>query len=150
MICSNLLCGRPLDLRSDPSPSTDAFTVPPPLHMYRTISVRPPDALTAHPIHPGHCQIEARHIYLCNPRLRFATGAKPVGASPRSTRYSVRRRTPRCSGRTGRRIHPQRRAGRPAGKHPQHPGRCSPRPQWSTCRSSGRTCKYNYVIVYPQ
>lgn len=75
---------------------------------------------------------------------------KLVHASPLSTRYSEHRRTPLCSGRTGRRIHPQRRAGHPAGKHPLHPGQCSGRPQWSTCPSLGRTCNYNYVIVYPQ
>lgn len=73
----------------------------------------------------------------------YVTVMRYWDALPRSTRCSAHRRTPRCSGMTGHHIHPQHRAGPPAGRPPPRPGECWGRTQWSTCLSLDHTCNCN-------
>lgn len=70
------------------------------------------------------------------------------GWLPQSIHCSGHRRTPQCSDMTGHHIHPQHKAGHPAGTHPPHPGEHWGRRQWSTCPSSGRTCECKYLVKW--
>lgn len=75
---------------------------------------------------------------------------------PQSTHCSAHRRTRQWSDMTGHRIHPQRTAGPPAGKHPLRPGEHWGRTQWSMCPSLGHTCNtivglfmyYGFYVEY--
>lgn len=62
---------------------------------------------------------------------------------PQSTHCSVHHRTRQCSDMTGHHIHPQHKAGHPAGKHPPRPGEHWGRTQLSTCLSLGHTYNCN-------